>query len=199
MWSGQMSSSVRPAVNVLFTGIWSSAGPVRVCPKQHLVSTVVRLSPSQPYSGYGTAALIPILARPFGKTEQVPVLINYSIGSQRFEKIPDERDLALLANLDREPTYPAPPIWTMPDGFNTEQPRRSHGYSHVHHFFTKRNLTLLTAFWQRVQELDTPEARFLGLFVLTGAIQRVCRTNRYRADHEKGGWPSIGNFVRQFF
>ena len=134
----------------------------------------------------------PDISETIRQAEQVPVLINYSIGSQRFEKIPDERDLALLANLDREPTYPAPPIWTMPDGFNTEQPRRSHGYSHVHHFFTKRNLTLLTAFWQRVQELDTPEARFLGLFVLTGAIQRVCRMNRYMPNHDRHVGPLSG-------
>ena len=134
----------------------------------------------------------PDIGETIRQAEQVPVLINYSIGSKRFEKIPDERDLALLANLDREPTYPAPPIWTMPDGFNTEQPRRSHGYSHVHHFFTKRNLSLLTAFWQRVHELDTSEARFLGLFVLTGAIQRVCRLNRYMPNHDRHVGPLSG-------
>ena len=134
----------------------------------------------------------PDIGETIRQAEQVPVLINYSIGSQRFEKIPDERDLTLLTNLDREPTYPTPPIWTMPDGFNTEQPRRSHGYSHVHHFFTKRNLTLLTDFWQRVQKLDIPEARFLGLFVLTGAIQRVCRLNRYMPNHDRHVGPLSG-------
>ena len=126
------------------------------------------------------------------QAEQVPVLINYSIGQQRFEKSPDDRDISLMADLERESTHPAPPIWAMPDGFNTEQPRRSHGYSYVHHFFSKRNLILLTDFWQRVRNLRSPEARFLGLFVLTGAIQRVCRLNRYMPNHDRHVGPLSG-------
>ena len=126
------------------------------------------------------------------QAEQIPVLMNYSIGKQRFEKTPDETDTKLIADLNRGPTDPPPPTWAMPDGFNTMQPQRSHGFSHVHHFFSKRNLALLSEFWHRVLELPAPEARFLGLFVLTGAIQRVCRLNRYMPNHDRHVGPLSG-------
>ena len=94
--------------------------------------------------------------------------------------------------LERRPIHPAPPVTRMPDGFNTGQPLRSHGYSHAHHFFTKRNLGILSDFRQSVRHLDSPEARFFGLFVLTGAIQRVCRLNRYMPNHDRHVGPLSG-------
>jgi hypothetical protein len=40
------------------------------------------------------------------------------------------------------------PYWVptnkMPEGFNTEQPKVSHGLTHVHHFYTKRNVWVLS-------------------------------------------------------
>ena len=126
------------------------------------------------------------------QAEQIPVLINYSVGTHRFEKTPDERDLAIIMELERRPIHPAPPVTRMPDGFNTGQPLRSHGYSHAHHFFTKRNLALLSDFRQSVRHLDSPEGRFFGLFVLTGAIQRVCRLNRYMPNHDRHVGPLSG-------
>ncbi len=132
------------------------------------------------------------LAEPVRQAEQQPVLINYAVGTRRFEKTPDDADLALIARLDRSATRPAPPIVAMPDGFNTQQPRQSHGFTHLHHFFTRRNLTLLADFWVRVRGLRNREARFLGLFVLTGALQRVCRLNRYMPNHDRHVGPLSG-------
>ena len=126
------------------------------------------------------------------QAEQVPVLINYSVGSHRFEKTPDDRDLAVIADWERAAIHPAPPVVPMPDGFNTAQPLRSHGYSHAHHFFTKRNLAILSSFRQAVGCLDPAEARFFGLYVLTGAIQRVCRLNRYMPNHDRHVGPLSG-------
>ena len=132
------------------------------------------------------------LERTVRQAEQVPVLINYSLGSLRFEKTPDERDLAIIAELERASIHPSPPVAPLPDGFNTEQPRRSHGYSHTHHFFTRRNLAILSEFQQSIGRLDTAEARFFGRYVLTGAIQRVCRLNRYMPNHDRHVGPLSG-------
>ncbi len=132
------------------------------------------------------------LERTIRQAEQVPVLINYSVGSRRFEKTPDDRDFAIIVELERSAIHPSPPVVPMPDGFNTAQPLRSHGYSHAHHFFTKRNLAMLSSFRQSVGRLDTAEARFFGLYVLTGAIQRVCRLNRYMPNHDRHVGPLSG-------
>lgn len=77
--------------------------------------------------------------------KQVPVLINYSVGKKRFEKTPDEYDLALIERINNMEISYWYPTDELPNGYNTEQPKRSHGITHVHQFYTKRNLAVLTA------------------------------------------------------
>jgi DNA modification methylase/predicted RNA-binding Zn-ribbon protein involved in translation (DUF1610 family) len=112
-----------------------------------------------------------------GKTvkqaKQVPVLINYSIGKKRYEKTPDEFDLALIEYIEKSEIPYWYPTYRMPEGFNTEQPRISHGLTHVHHFYTKRNLWVLAAVYSR---LDSQVARLL----FTSQLINVSRLNRYR-------------------
>lgn len=85
------------------------------------------------------------------RARQVPVLINYSVGKKRFEKVPDENDLALIQRIEggRIPYWY--PTDRMPDGYNTEQPKKSHGVTHVHQFYTKRNLWVLGTLHAKVK------------------------------------------------
>ncbi len=77
--------------------------------------------------------------------KQVPVLINYSIpqSKRRYEKRPDQQDLDLIQKIEATKIPYWFPTNRTPEGFNTEQPRGSHGMTHVHHFYTKRNLWVL--------------------------------------------------------
>src|SRR5690606_37189629 len=77
------------------------------------------------------------------QAKQIPVLINYSVGKKRYEKTPDAFDLALIEKIEQLDIPYWFPTDRMPDGYNTEQPRVSHGLTHVHHFYTKRNLWVL--------------------------------------------------------
>ena len=70
--------------------------------------------------------------------KQVPVLINYSVGNKRFEKTPDEYDLALIEKINNMEIPYWYPMDELPNGYNTEQPKRSHGITHVHQFYTRR-------------------------------------------------------------
>ncbi len=79
----------------------------------------------------------------------VPVLLNYAVGKKRFEKKPDEEDRAILRRIESEAISDPLPIAELPDGFNTRQPKISHGITHVHQFFTKRNLRTLAALWKK--------------------------------------------------
>lgn len=90
-----------------------------------------------------------------GKTvrqaKQVPVLISYSVEGVkgRFEKVPDEGDLDLIKKIEeRKIPYWFPTVH-LPDGYNTRQPMRSHGITCVHHFYTKRNLWVLSCLWHK--------------------------------------------------
>ena len=89
------------------------------------------------------------LGRNVRAAKQVPVLINYAVGTKRFEKKPDEEDIALLRRIEAEPIPDPFPVAELPDGFNTRQPKISHGITHVHQFYTRRNLRVLAALWSR--------------------------------------------------
>lgn len=90
------------------------------------------------------------LGQTLRQARQVPVLINYSVGKKRFEKKPDAEDLALIRKIE-ESDIPYPfPTDELPRGFNTEQPKISHGLTHVHHFYTRRNLWVLTDLWEMI-------------------------------------------------
>lgn len=78
------------------------------------------------------------------QARQVPVMINYSVGKSRYQKKPDNADIALIKKIEELDIPYRYPIDKTPDGFNTEQPKVSHGFTHVHHFYTKRNLWILS-------------------------------------------------------
>lgn len=78
--------------------------------------------------------------------KQAPVLINYLVGKKRYVKTPDEYDLALIGKIDAMEIPYWYPTDELPNGYNTEQPKRSHGVKHAHQFYTRRNLAVLAAF-----------------------------------------------------
>ena len=131
------------------------------------------------------------LRRVVRQVKQIPVLINYSIGKKRFEKFPDEKDIAAVTTLTTTALDYPPPIVELQIGFNTRQPRESHGFSHVHHFFSRRNLQLMSSYWTQIQKFDDKKYQ-IALYVMTGAIQRVCRLNRYMPNHDRHVGPLSG-------
>ena len=75
-------------------------------------------------------------------------MINYSIAGKRFEKMPDHEDIVLQNKIDdSEIPYPFP-NYRMILG---KEARRNDpaGITHTHHFYTKRNLWALSAFFIR--------------------------------------------------
>jgi DNA modification methylase len=82
-------------------------------------------------------------------TKKVPVLINYSIKKGRFEKEPDADDLKLINNINSMEIPYWYPFNEIPDGYNTKQPKKSQGFSHLYHFYTKRNLLVLSSLFNK--------------------------------------------------
>jgi len=79
------------------------------------------------------------------QAKQVPVLINYSAGKYRLDKEPDEFDRSLIAMIEKMKIPYWFPTDRMPEGYNTAQPMKSHGITHVHHFFTNKSLFILSS------------------------------------------------------
>ena len=61
---------------------------------------------------------------------QVPVMINYKVGKKRFQKIPDQADIALILKTESLRATEWCPTFQLPTGFNTRQPIESHGLTH---------------------------------------------------------------------
>ena len=82
------------------------------------------------------------------QAKQIPVLINCTAGGKRIEKKPDARDLALIEKIYQSEIPYWFPTDRMMDGGET---RRNDpiGLTHVHHFYTKRNLWVLAALYAK--------------------------------------------------
>jgi len=111
------------------------------------------------------------------QAKQVPVLINYSKGKKRYEKKPDEFDLALIEYIEKSEIpywYPTEPMMFKGEKWgDTWRAGYHEGITHVHHFYTKRNLWVLAAVYSR---LDFQVAKLL----FTSQIVNLSRLNRYR-------------------
>ncbi|MDW8069807.1 MAG: DNA methyltransferase, partial [Anaerolineae bacterium] len=121
------------------------------------------------------------LRQPIRRARQVPVLICYTVGKKRYEKTPDVDDLALLAQIEEADIpywFPTDPL---PEGEKTRDPINL-GITHVHHFYTRRNLWTLAALWKRLQEAPLPLRRWL-LFTFEQAIPGMSRWARYVPKH----------------
>jgi len=125
----------------------------------------------------------PHLNKTISQAKQLPVLISYSIGSNRFEKKPDADDIALIDKSERMPIPHWLPISELPDGFNTSQPIRSHGITHLHHFYTNRNLYSLSAYLSKCTSSPLK-------LVLTKVSSQI--TKRYRFTYQSGVWGAGG-------
>ena len=101
------------------------------------------------------------------RAKQVPVLINYTVEEggkkKRYEKTPDEDDLTLIKKIEESRIPYWYPIDRMPDGYNTKQPKKSHGVTHVHHFYTKRNLWIISKLMDIAKTVQIDLFRFGNL------------------------------------
>ncbi|HPZ06768.1 MAG TPA: DNA methyltransferase [Candidatus Eremiobacteraeota bacterium] len=101
------------------------------------------------------------------QVKQIPVLINYTFRGRRFDKIPDETDLDLIKEIENLSIPYWFPTLPLPEGYNTEQPKKSHGLSHVHHFYTHRNLYVLSSFYNKALNYINSRTGKALIFILT--------------------------------
>jgi len=103
----------------------------------------------------------------------IPVLINYLVGNKRYEKEPDSFDFELINKIENMDIPYWFPTGSMPEGYNTEQPKRSHGITHAHHFYTKRNLWVLGA----IADKSTIDQWLIFQSIVSTLCSRLVRYN----------------------
>ncbi len=83
--------------------------------------------------------------------KQVPIFVNYRAHNGRFERAVDLFDLALIEKMEELEIPYWCPTTPIPEGEKTIEPLRL-GITHMHHFYTKRNLWSLAALWHRAED-----------------------------------------------
>ena len=120
------------------------------------------------------------------KTE--PVLIVYTYKGKRYQKSADIEDKKLVQKINELPIPEWCPTYELPYGFNTEQPKKSHGVTNIHLFYTKRNLFALSILNNSIENSKLPNKL---KFILTGMINRSTQMNRVHVNNYffgGGGW-----------
>lgn len=112
-------------------------------------------------------------------SKQIPTLINYSYMGKRYTKKPDDNDLALIKKINEMEIPYWHPTALLPDGYNTEQPKRTNGIYHVHQFYTRRNLMYLSKFYSLIKNNKLR-------FIFTSVLQNATKMYKFRTDG-KGG------------
>lgn len=106
-----------------------------------------------------------VLKSVVSQRKQVPVLINYSVGTSRYEKTPDAEDLVLLAKankLDIHERVPDQPFMNRGERWgDTWRAGYHYGFTHAHHFYTRRNLAVLARVWNEAIRTRSPFLEFL--------------------------------------
>lgn len=108
------------------------------------------------------------------QAKQVPVLINYSLCGKRncFDKRPDGCDLKLIDKINACHIPYSYPSVRMIEGKETRR-NDCTGLTHVHHFYTKRNLYILASIKQRC---CTAQTRLL----FNSQLINLSKLNRFR-------------------
>ena len=123
------------------------------------------------------------LGKPVQKAKQVPVLINYSVGKTKHEKIPDKDDLALLAKIDSteiDDWYPTRRIDEDIDLWY-ERDYRALGIYSIDAFFMRRSLIMVAWFKREIGVISSQDRR-LGAFLwfwFQSVLMGFSKLNRY--------------------
>lgn len=122
--------------------------------------------------------------------KRVPVVINYSIGTKRYEKRVTEDDKKILTKIDNTPyNFQLVASDRMPEG---DESRRNddEGITHVHHFYMHRTILLLS----KIVELsNSPQINFL----IGSILPKLTILNRYMPQH--GGRALVGPMANTLY
>ncbi|WP_210879914.1 DNA methyltransferase [Roseovarius autotrophicus] len=110
---------------------------------------------------------------------QVPVLINYSVGSSRFEKRPDEDDLEVARRVSEIALPKNIPTNRMMEGREARR-NDSIGMTHTHHYFTHRTLQIVSSILREAESYQ-PTVRSMLKMAVMDCFSVLTKMSRFRA------------------
>lgn len=122
-----------------------------------------------------------VLGRTVQTPKRRPSLISYKVGKQRYEKTPDQFDLALLETIAVMEWPSEVPCVEIPGMHMTHERARMdrQGITHIHHFFLPRAAHALSTIWRKAHSYPDVRTRRTLLFFVEQAITGMSILNRY--------------------
>ncbi|HBG75209.1 MAG TPA: DNA methylase [Anaerolineae bacterium] len=134
------------------------------------------------------------------QAKQIPVLINYRVGKKRFEKRLDATDLDLIIKIEEsEIPNPIPTQLMMFKGTEWGDTWRAGvhaGISHVHHFYTRRNLWVLGEYFRKLNNFSYRLNMVLD-FLHGSVLPKITKMNRYMPQH--GSRALVGPMANTYY
>jgi len=133
----------------------------------------------------------PISKKVKEKQKQVPVLINYSIGTKRYEKCLDKEDLLKAASIDlQDDLIRNIPFAEIKEGDKSADPFGC-GVRYVHQFYTKRVLASLSILVEMIRGNSQLE------FLMGSMLPKLTIMNRFMPQH--GGRALVGPMANTLY
>jgi len=130
------------------------------------------------------------------QAKQVPVIINYIVGKKHFEKRPDSNDLDVIQKIEESDIPYSIPIDRMPDG--SESRRNDEiGLTHLNHFYTKRNLLVLSTLYLYAKDRPSILCAFISVLQGLSKLQRF-RPGTTFPNMILSGTLYVGSMVREW-
>lgn len=121
----------------------------------------------------------------FERNKRVPILINYSVGTTKYEKEPDNHDFDLLKQIERDKVTDWFPQFVLPYTHMTHERVKiaDYGVHYYHHFFFPRQLRSLALMWRLVSEESDVRIRHFLQFLVEQCVWGMSVLNRYSPSH----------------
>lgn len=127
------------------------------------------------------------LGKTISRLKQKVVLINYSFGGKRFEKLPDEKDFEIIKRIEETNLSSWSPLFAMMgigEKWGDTYRKGVHtGITHIHQFFTKRNLIYISEF---ISQISQSQYYLNILFLITGIIPRASLMHKFKKGQTTG-------------
>lgn len=136
-------------------------------------------------------------------TKQVPVLVAYSYNEHNYVREPNEYDLSIVEKIEQTTIPYWYPTDRMPEGGESRR-NDKYGITHAHHFFTKRNLYVISCMWDAIQKLEEEQSiKNTLMAVVTGVMQGISKLQRFRLNSTfpnmiLSGTLYIGSMIREW-
>ena len=130
--------------------------------------------------------------------KQVPVKIFYTYNGKRYSKKVTDNDMALVEKIEQTPI----PYWYPTDRMREGGESRrndSIGVTHVHQFYTPRNLHVLAKCYNSIMNENDERIKKMLMFWFSSIYSRSHKLNRYMPNHARHVGPLSGTLYFPFF